>query len=448
MTASTRRLTMKQIRLIKPGRYHDGRGLYLQVRSKTARSWFLRYELDGREHWLGLGGADDVPLAEARDLADAARRQVKRGVCPLEARRRERAAQQQAQAAQAAQTMTFKAAAEAYFQAHADKWTNTKHRAQFLSTLQDHAFLEIGNLPVAEIRTPHVLAVLEKDRFWWIKPETADRVRRRIEWVLNWADWRGYRSGKNPARWHGHLEHQLPPRNKIAKPQPHAALPYAQVAGFMTALAGRPSVAARALEFLILTAARTRMVTGATWQEFDLTAGVWTIPAKRMRAGKAHRVPLSAKALAILNALPREADYVFPGWRQGAPISNMTMAQVLRRMGPQWKDAKSGKPITVHGFRSMFRDWAAEATTHPEVYEKALAHSIEDAYLRSDLFDKRRQLMADWSDYCFPRTRDANSAQPGDAARPVLIVSPAGEGGAAQADSSVSAEGPEARHND
>jgi integrase len=387
-------LTTKRIaRLKKPGRYGDGHGLYLQVASPTNRSWLLRYDRNGRgERWMGLGPLHTIDLKEARERARRARQMLLDGFDPLDARK----AQRTAQALEAAKTITFEKAAQAYFDAHERSWKNAKHRAQFLSTLRTYAFPKIGNLPVAAIDTALVLRVIEP--IWQEKTETANRTRGRIEAVLDWATVRGYRAGDNPARWKGYIENVLPSRGAIQKRNHHAALPFDDLPEFMVALRQREGIAARALEFTILTAARTGEVIGATWDEIDLKAKVWKVPAGRIKGGREHRVPLSSAALELLEALPREKNnpFVFIGPRKGG-LSNMAMAMLLSRMGRD--------DITVHGFRSSFRDWAAERTAYPNhVVEMALAHvvgdKVEAAYRRGDLFEKRRRLMADWAKYC------------------------------------------------
>jgi integrase len=387
-------LTVKRIaKATTPGRYGDGHGLYLQVLSPTNRSWLLRYERNGRERFMGLGPLHTIDLMEARERARRARQQLLDGIDPLDARAAERAAQ----ALAAARMLTFEAAAHQYFDAHERKWKNAKHRAQFLSTLRDYVFPKIGKLSIAAIDTGLVLKCLEP--IWTDKTETANRVRSRIESVLDWATVRGYRTGDNPARWKGHLSEVLPAPSSIAKPEHHAALAFTALPEFMIALAPREGIAARALEFTVLTAARTGEVIGAAWSEIDLKAKVWTVPANRIKGGKEHRVPLSGRAVEILEALPTEKgnDHVFIGPSKGTGLSNMAMAAVLKRMDRD--------DITVHGFRSTFRDWAAERTGYPNhVVEMALAHVIGDkveaAYRRGDLFEKRRRLMSDWARYC------------------------------------------------
>jgi integrase len=395
-------LTVKRIeRLTKPGRYGDGRGLCLQLTESGTKSWLFRYERSGRERFMGLGAWPDVKLEDARERARKARLLLLDGIDPLEARRSEHAAR----ALDEAKLITFEAAAREYFRQHEARWRNVKHAAQFLSTLKTYAFPKIGRLSVAAIDTASVLRVLEQPypddhgkTLWMAVPETANRVRGRIEAVLDWSAVRGYRTGDTPARWKGHLAEVLPPRAKIQRTRHHPALPFAELPAFMLALAEREGVAARALEWTILTAARTGETIGAAWPEIDLVARVWTIPAGRIKGGKEHRVPLSERAVALLTALPREKgnDFVFIGPKRGGGLSNMAMAAVLSRMGR--------KDITVHGFRSTFRDWAAERTAYPNhVVEMALAHTVgnavERAYRRGDLFEKRRRLMSEWSKY-------------------------------------------------
>jgi integrase len=392
-------LTAKQIpKLIDPGRYGDGRGLYLQVTPAGVRSWLLRYERGRRERAMGLGSVDDFTLDEARERARKARQLLKDGFDPIDVRREERAKRAADTAVMAAANVTFKECADQYFKFHSRKWKNAKHAAQFLSTLRMYAYPVLSRVPVAVIDKALVLKALEP--IWYEKTETASRVRGRIEAVLDFAKTRGDRSGKNPAAWNGNLVHALPARGTIAKVQHHAALSCSELPDFMDQIAAREAVAARALEFTILTAARTGEVIGARWSEIDLEAKLWTIPAERMKAKREHRVPLTGRVVEILKALPREADFVFPGGRKGAPMSNMAMAQLLRRVGQG--------DITVHGFRSTFRDWAAERTNYANhVVEMSLAHVISDkveaAYRRGDLFAKRVRLMADWAKYCLTK---------------------------------------------
>jgi integrase len=405
-------LTVKKIAdLIETGRYADGGGLYLQVISRSNRSWLLRYERPDhrpgregkrRERWMGLGSADTFTLAEARERARKARQLLSDGVDPLAARHAERAKQATDAALAAAKGKTFKECAQLYFDRHSPSWKNRKHIAQFLSTLSAYAFPKIGALPVADVNRDLVLSCVQP--IWNAKNATAARVLRRIKGVLDFAKVQGWREGENPAAWDGNLEHALPKPGSISAVKHHKALPFTQVHDFVTQLRERDGIAAKALEFLILTAVRTGDVTGARWSEIDLAAKTWTIPAARMKMKKEHRVPLCDRAITILRALPRESDFVFPGNQKGTPLNHSAMDQVRKRMGQ--------RDFTVHGFRSTFRDWAAETTTYPNhVTEMALAHTIgnkvEAAYRRGDLFKKRVRLMADWAKYCETPRREA-----------------------------------------
>jgi integrase len=380
-------------RLKAPGLYPDGGGLYLQISGAGGRSWTFRYMLRGRAREMGLGSLANVPLAEARGQAELCRRQRAAGIDPIEAREAERARLQ----LEAANAVTFSACAEAYIAAHEPGWRNAKHAAQWRTTLATYAAPVFGAMPVQAVALPQIMRALEP--IWTAKPETASRLRGRIEAVLDWATTRGYRQGDNPARWRGHLENLLPKRSKVQPVEHHRALPYGEIGEFMAALRAEKGVAAGALEFTILTAARTAEAIGARWSEIDLAEKLWTIAPERIKARREHRVPLSAPVLTILEkmAAARDGDYVFPGARSGKPLSNMAMLKVLARMR---RDV-----LTVHGFRSSFRDWAAERTNYPrEVAEAALAHVVSDkveaAYRRGDLFEKRRRLMEEWARYC------------------------------------------------
>ncbi len=400
-------LTPLAVKNAKPGRHADGAGLHLLVKETGARSWVYRFMLKGKARDVGLGaaGPDGISLAAARDARDVLRVKVKGGIDPLEERQREAsAALASAQAAQVA-GMTFKAVAEAYIGANEASWRNDKHRQQWRNTLASYVYPVMGELPVAEIGTPHVLKILEP--IWQGKPETASRIRGRIETVLDAAKARGYREGENPARWRGHIAQILPARSRLTRGH-HKAMPYDAIPEFVAKLRKREAVAALALEFVILTASRTGEVIGATWAEVDLDKAVWTVPAARMKAGKEHRVPLSPRAVEILEAtqgLSKEA--LFPAAKGGA-MSGMAMSMLLRRMGVD---------VTVHGFRSSFRDWAAECTGYAhEVCEMALAHVIgnkaEAAYRRGDMFDKRRRLMQEWALFCDAPVAEANNLTP------------------------------------
>ena len=401
-------LTAAKVRTAGPGKYGDGDGLQLVVNASGARAWAFRFMLQGKAREMGLGRADasgehGLSLAEARDKAAALHRLVKQGIDPLAQRDADAAAEAARLAAQqqaAARRKTFNEAADAFIGAHEAGWGNAKHRQQWENTLTTYAAPLIGKVPVADIGTEQVLQILTP--IWTTKPETASRLRQRIERVLDYSRVRGWREGENPARWRGQLDHLLPARGKVAKVVHHAALPWRDVPGFMTKLRAQHGVSPRALELLILTATRTSETLNATWGEIDLDAAVWTIPAARMKAGREHRVPLSDAAAAVLRGMeplrnPGRGDWVFPGERQGRPLSNMSLLMVLRRMGHG--------DVTTHGFRSSFRDWTAERTSvQREVAEAALAHTLEDkveaAYRRGDLFDKRTRLMADWAMYC------------------------------------------------
>lgn len=377
----------------KPGRYADGNGLYLQVGPTGTKSWLFRYMINGRAREMGLGPVSLIPLAEARVAALETRRKVHEGIDPLA----EREEQQRQARIEQARAMTFSQCADAYIQAHRSSWRNDKHAAQWESTLKSYAAPIIGDLPVEAIDLRLVLAILEP--IWRDKPETASRLRGRLETVLDWAAVRGLRQGDNPARWRGHLDKLLPARAKVKRVEHHAALPYAEIGAFMAKLRSREGFGALALEFTILTAARTSEVLNVTWGEIDRDAAAWTVPGARMKAGREHRVPLSPRALAILTELGGGGDmeFVFPGNRASKPLSNMVFLQLLKRM--EYAD------LTAHGFRSTFRDWAAEQTAFPrEVAEAALAHVVADkveaAYRRGDLFEKRRQLMEAWAIHC------------------------------------------------
>jgi integrase len=401
-------------RLKQPGYYGDGGGLWLRIGPTGAKSWVFRYRVGGgngvvgRQREMGLGSCDTFNLFEARERARAMRQERDAGVDPIEKRRAERTALIVA----TAKAMTFRQCAEAFIESHEAGWRNAKHAAQWSATLATYVYPHFGALPVAAVDVGLVMKAVQP--IWKTKPETAGRVRGRIESILDWAKTAGYREGENPARWRGHLEHMLPKRAKVQKVEHHAALPYREVGEFMAALREQAGVAARALEFAILTASRTGEVLGARWSEFNLTERVWIVPASRMKAGKEHRVPLSDAALAVLGPAPRGAPraasdgFVFPGARPGSPLSNMALLMTLRRMGRG--------DLTAHGFRSTFSDWCAERTAFPaEVREMALAHSVGDkveaAYRRGDMFEKRRQLAEAWADFC-ARTEMAAEVTP------------------------------------
>lgn len=393
MPRKARELSALEVsRLSEPGLHFVGgvAGLGLQIQPSGARSWVLRMSVVGKRREMGLGGFPDVTLADARRRAREEREKADKGLDPIA----ERKAAANLLRVQAAKAFTFKAAALAYIEAHEPSWRNAKHADQWRNTLAS-TYPVIGALQVRDVALPHVLAVLQP--IWKTKTETASRLRGRIESVLDWATARGYREGLNPARWKGHLDHLLPSPRRIMKAGHHEALPVGEMGAFMQRLRAQHGMGARALEFVILTAARSGEVRGAQWKEIDLDAAVWTVPAERMKAGKEHRVPLSDAAVSLLKALPREAGthFVFPAPR-GGQLSDMALVAVTRRM-----------EVTAvpHGFRSTFRDWCSERTNYSrEVAEMALAHTIgnavEAAYRRGDLFEKRRLMMADWAQFC------------------------------------------------
>lgn len=386
-----------------PGSYSDGGGLMLLVRKTGAAFWVLRFQRGGKRRDLGLGaarGLGAVTLATARQKAAEAIQSLRDGVDPIEQRRAANAAPKVIDAP--ARAAAFREVADRYVNAHEAAWRNAKHRAQWTATLKTYAFPIIGDLPVTDVETGHVMEIL--DPIWRVKAETASRVRGRIEAVLDYAKARGWRSAENPARWRGHLENLLPARSKVQRVEHHAAMPWKEIPAFMVEAKTWQGTAALALRFVILTAARSGEVLGATWREIDMKSAVWTVPDVRMKAGREHRVPLSPAALDILRAVaplrPKDDDGsapVFPGMDPKKPLSGMALLMTLRRQ-------KHGD-LTAHGFRSSFRDWCGEATNYPrEVAEAALAHTVKDkaeaAYARSDLLEKRRKLMEAWATFC------------------------------------------------
>jgi integrase len=398
-------LTTKRIakNLKTVGRYGDGDGLYLQVNVPGRGSWILRYERNGRERAMGLGKLSDFSLAEARLRARAARQLLADGIDPLD----QKAAQRQQQALEAARNITFQKCAELYFDAHAAAWSK-RHRQAFTGSLRDYVYPIIGAIPVSKIDEPLVLKVLQP--IWKDMTVTAKRVRNRIASVLDYAAASKYRTGTNPARWEGHLEHLLAPPEKIASVEHFPALPYKEIPAFIAELRKVQGLAVRALEFLILTAARSDEVRNAVWSEIDLEQRMWIIPAERMKKAREHRVPLSDRCIEILKALPREPNnpYVFIGAKSGRQFGDNEMYRLLR--------AQRGG-VTVHGFRASFKTWAEESTAFSNhVIELSLAHSIgtatEKAYRRTDLFDLRRRLMANWAKHCCTPTKKSADVTP------------------------------------
>lgn len=379
--ASINVLTHKFVQTVaERGKHRDGPNLYLRV--GDGKRWVFIYQWQGRSVEMGLGSASEVKLAEVRELAEKARASLRQGVDPRVARK-----------AALPTTKTFWEVYEAYRETKVSALSNAKHRQQWTNTLSTYA-ASLKDHPVDSITAYDVLAVLKP--IWAIKPETASRVRGRIEAVLDAAKVMGLRSGENPAAWKGNLAHLLPAPRKLVRGH-HRALPFTDAPEFMRALRGRSGVAARALEFAVLTVLRTREIIGARWDEIDWKAAVWTVPATRMKAKKLHRVPLSPEVVSLLRELqPLGGDYVFPGGGRAATLSTAAMDAVLKRMRIDG---------TVHGFRSTFRDWAGETTDHPrELIEAALAHevggAVERAYRRGDALEKRRALMNDWAKFC------------------------------------------------
>lgn len=408
MARTVNRLTAREVQaLSKPGYHGDGAGLYLQVQKSGSKSWVFTYTRAGKSREMGLGKLTDVTLQQARQKAADARQRLQEGLDPIEVRD----ALLRTNKVATARGITFDECAAAYIESHRDEWKNAKHADQWKNTLATYASPVFGSLPVQAIDTTLVLKVLEP--LWSKKTETATRLRGRIENVLDYARVREYRDGENPARWRGHLDHILPARNKVQKVKHHEAMPYADVPAFLKAVRARPGVTPKALEFIILTACRAgealaspgrrltdSYTTAATWDEIDFANAVWTIPVERMKADREHRVPLSTAALAVLQSLKDEAqnEFIFPGWKTGTALTIAAPLALLQR--------ELGYPgLTVHGFRSSFRDWAAEQTNHPrEIAEAALAHTLRDkteaAYQRGDMLERRRTLMQDWADYC------------------------------------------------
>ncbi len=377
----------------KPGYYGDGGGLCLQVSPSGSKSWIFRFTLSKKEREMGLGAVHTVTLSEARAKAKECRLILLEGKDPLETRK----AAKRVEALERAKMMTFDQCAAAYIAAHRSGWKNAKHASQWKNTLETYASPIIGKMPVALVDTALVVKVLHP--IWTEKTETATRLRGRIESILDWATVSKYRQGDNPARWRGHLDNLLADPARSKRTVHHPALPWQEIGAFMVDLRRQEGIAAKAVELAIVTACRSGEVRLATWAEFDLDAALWVIPAERMKAKREHRVPLSAAALTLLETLPRMDNLVFPGAKLGKPLSDMSLTAVLRRM-------KRGD-ITVHGFRSSFRDWCAESVANSfprEVCEHALAHSLPDkveaAYRRGDLIEKRILLMNAWANYC------------------------------------------------
>jgi len=384
-------------KIAEPGKWPDGGGLYVKVTAGLTKSWIFRFSWHGRRPEIGLGSYPQVSLAQARALAAECRDALARGEDPRE--RPHAPVDAPPAPTPPSQGTTFDEAARRYVDAHEASWRNPKHRQQWRNTLTSYVNPVIGAKDVAAITTHDVLSILEP--VWLEKPETASRLRGRIERVLDWAKSRGLREGENVARWRGHLEFQLPRHSKVRRVKHHAALPWREIPAFYAGLMARDAPAAQALRLLILTATRTSEVLKAEWSEFDLDEAVWVVPAERTKMGRPHRAPLSPEALAIIGELAevRQNGLLIPGQKRGRPLSDMSLLMLLRRM--------DRGDLTAHGFRSSFRDWCAEATGYPrELAELALAHRVGDAteraYFRSDMLDQRRQLMSNWAQHCTP----------------------------------------------
>jgi integrase len=412
--AGGRLTTFEVTKLKEPGMYGDGGGLYLQIAKGGSKSWIFRYRFKGHTskegkplaREMGLGSVDTWKLAEARERARLQRQLLDDGKDPIEARKH----QQQTEALERAKAVAFKDCAKEYIKAHKAGWKNAKHADQWGATLETWVYPIIGKLPVGGISTDLVLKVLQQPiseatdapMFWTARTETASRVRGRIETVLDWAKARKLRDGENPARWKGLLDKLLPARSRVSPVEHHKALPYADLPRLVAELRRRDSLSARALEYTILTAARTSDTIQAVRPEIDREGRAWTIPAARLKGKKGarkrdHVVPLSDRALEILDERQEGSDYLF-AHESGDPLSNMAMLELLQGMG-------FGEDLTVHGFRSTFKDWCSEQTAYPnEMSEMALAHAVSDkveaAYRRGDMREKRRRLMADWAAYC------------------------------------------------
>ena len=385
--------------LKRPGYYADGGCLYLRVAPGGSKGWIFRFTIAGRKRDAGLGALPTVSLGKAREEAQRCRQLVAQGIDPIEARKCDR----ETARITAAKAMTFEQCAKAYIASHEAGWKSRKHAADWRSTMARYAYPVFGALQVRAIDTALILNALEP--IWPKMPETASRLRGRIELVLNWAKVRGYREGENPAVWRGHLDQLLPRKRKVRNVVHHAAMPYREIGTLMAKLRSETASSARALELLVLTATRVSEALGARWDEIDLDERMWTISAGRMKAGREHRVPLSGRAIAILKEMAeiRQNEFVFPGVKQGRPLTRNVFVWWLQRLGLK---------ITSHGFRSTFRDWAAEQTNFPrEPAELALAHSVGDAveraYARGDLLEKRRKLMEAWANYCAREPEDA-----------------------------------------
>lgn len=385
---------LKVKNLSKPGYHSDGGGLYLRVAPGGSKQWCFRYMLDSKPHFMGLGSVNTLTLADAREKAGDCRKLILDGQDPIQMMGRD--ARKAKRMESVAGSISFDECAKQYIEAHKAGWRNPKHAQQWANTLQAYASPVFGKLSVSQLDTNHVLKAIQP--IWATKPETANRVRGRVELILDWAKVRGFRAGENPARWKGHLDKLLPARSKVSKVKHHEALPYGQAPAFMKKLRAEVGVSPKALEFVILTACRVSEAVKAEWPEIDFKAKLWTVPADRTKSGREHRVPLAPDAIKLLKALQEEStgQFIFPGWTAGTCLTDAALLRLSQKMGYK---------ITTHGFRSTFKDWAAELTQFPEdLSEAALAHIIKDktqaAYQRGDMLQKRAEMMSAWAKYC------------------------------------------------
>lgn len=386
-------LTALQVKAAKPGdRLSDGGGLRLDVDRNGNKTWVMRFKspVTGKERYYGIGSARDVGLAEARGVAEAARALIRNGLDPIEHRKSARAEAK----VEASKAITFRDYADRFVASRDATWKNPIHRQQWRNTLRDYAYPHLGDLSLSSVDTAAVLNVLRP--IWNAKPETASRLRGRIEVILSAAKAEGLRTGENPAAWRGHLDQIFISRKKVRATVHHPALPYSEIPRFMAALRADESTAAALLQFIVLTAARFSEAARA--EKSEIKGDVWVVPAARMKAGREHRVPLSDAALAIIAARTKgEGALLFPGMRKDRPLSDVAVAKVIRR--------HTALPATTHGFRSTLRDWAGDCTDYPrEVAEAALAHAVgdetESAYRRGDALEKRRKLLREWAAFC------------------------------------------------
>jgi integrase len=397
MPRLTQRLSSVKVQQLKErGWYPDGQGLYLQISAANTKSWVFRFTRDGKQRWHGLGAISNLnSLKEARLAAEQCRDNLRRGIDPIEHKQQ---LQQERRLTEAAR-MTFTNCAQMYIDRHQHGWKNAKHLTQWRNTLQTYAFPVIGDLPVQDIDVQQILNIVEP--IWHTKTETANRVRQRIELVLDWATAMGFKEGVNPARWRGHIEKLLPKPSKVKPVEHHKAMHYEDVPKLFAKLAQTQTVASSLLQSTILTAARSSEIRLAKWEELELTQATWEVPIVRMKNRRPHRVPLSPELVELLSELPQNSSFIFPNSSGKKSVTEAAVRKLLKSLAPD---------VTLHGFRSSFRDWCAEQTEFPrELAEKALSHSlssqVEAAYQRGDMFEKRRTLMSAWSNYCLAEAR-------------------------------------------